>query len=175
MPDDIRRIIDRDVDKNLQRFRDSDFEARLRKRLGESRAFHSAGSRRFFPAFACGAVAVMVLAAAVFLSLSRPGGPNVPLGEIEQALHMSPALQAIEAEGRIPGGPELDTPLSRALASALKIMHAPAGEKQAEEPPHVRDSAVASPEDSRRAIQTTIRDRVLERVLIKYSVLAKEV
>jgi hypothetical protein len=175
MPDDFRRIIDRDVAENLRRFRNSDFEARLRRRLGGTASVPAARTRRLVPAFAWNAGAVLVLAAAVFLSIGRPDRPMISLAEIEQALRRAPALQAIAAEARISGGPGRESPLSRALAGALNSVRTPAEENPAEEPPRVRDSAVAFPEDSKRTIETTIRDRVFERVLIKYSNLNREV
>lgn len=175
MPDDIRRIIDRDVAENLRRFRNSDFEARLRRRLGETASVPAPRTRRLVPAFAWSAGAVLVLAAVVFLSVGRPERPMISLAEIEQTLRRAPALLAIAAEARIPGGPERESPLSRALAGALNSLRTPAEEKPAEEPPRVRDSAVASPEDSRRTIEFMIRERVFERVLFKYSNFNKEV
>jgi hypothetical protein len=139
MPDDLRRIIDRDVADNLGRFRNSDFEARLRRRLGETTSLPAAQSRRFVPAFALGAGAVLVLAAVVFLLLGRTDKPVLSLADVELALRRAPALLAIEEKVRIPGGAEHESLLSRALASALDFVHRPAGENPAEKPPQIRD------------------------------------
>jgi len=104
------------------------------------------------------------------LFIGRPDKPMISLVKIEQALRRAPALLAIEAEGRIPDGPDQNSFLGRALAGALKSIGT-----RAEEQPPGRDSALASPEDSKRAIESLIRGRFIESVLIKYSVLNKEV
>ncbi len=176
MPDDLRRLIDRDIAENLSRFRDSDFETRLRKRLVEAMPVPAPKTRRLVPAVVWGAGAALVLAAALIIPWGKKRTPfSVSVADLESALRAAPGWRAFAADRPATAPAAAESALGHTFAAALEKGLLREGDRAAALERTAPNLLTIPPAGLKRTIEILIRDRAIERVLIRSSIFNKEV
>jgi hypothetical protein len=176
--EDLRRLVSAEKEEALTRFREGDFEAKLRARIAaadRAAGWAPKGLRRLRPLAVPSLIAALVLLLAVGAFLVFRRGQQGAGGETAifvKAVGMFPGLEGLAAgpAGAAPGGgPASADPFARVLAQAYH-------ERRAEEDRTAPAAGPAVPHFSlKKKMEILFKDRALERVLLSIHEKSKEV